>query len=300
VTDTLPTAALPKITIVTPSFNQGHYLEETFKSVLAQNYPNLEWFVVDGGSKDNSVDLIKRYEQHFAWWVSEKDRNHPHALNKGYAKATGDVFCFVNSDDTLDPGTLHYVAKRFADPKVDWVVGWARYFLDDGTEWPYTVKPTERPVDWLVSNPVPQIASFWRTSVRDKIGDFSEEYLWSFDYEYWLRMYFKGGYRPAVVQKCMGGFRLQPNSKTVSKPQNYLPDNEKLTALYGPMMPADQQGKLKREAAKKKNRLLRDKAWMALKSGDRREARRHALQAVRQRVGSIEAWKAAYYTFRGY
>src|SRR3954462_7183296 len=87
--------SLPKITVVTPSFNQGHYLEATFQSVIAQEYPNLEWFVVDGGSKDNSVELIKKYEKHFNWWVSEKDRNHPHALNKGYEKATGEIFCFV-------------------------------------------------------------------------------------------------------------------------------------------------------------------------------------------------------------
>ena len=294
------TSTLPKITVVTPSFNQGHYIEETFRSVISQDYPNLEWFVVDGGSKDNTPDLIRKYESHFAWWVSEKDRNHPHALNKGYAKATGDIFCFVNSDDTLDPGVLHYVAKQFADPKVDWVVGWARYFRDNGDDWPYSPKATERPVDWLVSNPVPQIASFWRTSVRDKVGEFSEEYLWSFDYEYWLRMYFTGGYRPTVVQKCMGGFRLQPNSKTVSKPENYGPDNEKLLNLFAPKLPPDQAKRLRREQAKKANRQLRDKAWMALKAGDRREARRHALRALRHRVGSVDAWKTAYYAFHGY
>src|SRR5688500_14958549 len=189
--------SLPKITIVTPSYNQGHYLEETFKSILDQDYPNLEWFVVDGGSKDNSVDLIRKYQKHFAWWVSEKDRNHPHALNKGYARATGDLFCFVNSDDTLEPGVLHYVAKQFTDADakgepIDWVVGWAKYFEDNGDEWYYPPKDTHRAIDWLIANPVPQIASFWRTNVKDKIGDFTEKYLWSFDYEYWLRMYFKG------------------------------------------------------------------------------------------------------------
>src|ERR687895_758048 len=220
--------SLPKITVVTPSFNQGHYLEATFKSVIAQEYPNLEWLVVDGGSKDNSVELIRKYEKHFAWWVSEKDRNHPHALNKGYAKATGDVFCFVNSDDTLDPGVLHYVARQFADPEVHWVVGWAKYFDDNGDQWYYPPKSVHRKVDWLIANPVPQIASFWRTSVKDKIGDFTEKYLWSFDYEYWLRMYFVGGYRPRMARRCMGGFRLQPNSKTVSKPENYIPDNKGL------------------------------------------------------------------------
>ena len=84
--------------------------------------------VARSGSTDGSVDLIRKYEKHFAWWVSEKDRNHPHALNKGYERATGDIFCFVNSDDTLERGALHYVAKQFQQPGVDWVVGWAKYF----------------------------------------------------------------------------------------------------------------------------------------------------------------------------
>jgi glycosyltransferase involved in cell wall biosynthesis len=167
--------SLPKITVVTPSFNQGHYLEATFKSVLAQDYPNLEWFVVDGGSKDNSVDLIKKYEKHFAWWISEKDRNHPHALNKGYEKATGEIFCFVNSDDLLRPGALHYVAKKFAEPNTDWVVGWATYFEDSGDEWEYSVKKTQRPIDWFLHNPVPQISSFWRTEAYKKAGPFHRE-----------------------------------------------------------------------------------------------------------------------------
>lgn len=293
-------STLPKFTIITPSFNQAHYLEETFKSVLAQDYPNIEWFVVDGGSKDGSLDLIKKYEKHFAWWVSEKDRNHPHALNKGYVKATGDIFCFVNSDDTLDPGVLHYVAKQFAEPEVQWIVGWAKYFEDNGDEWYYPPKATEKPIDWLISNPVPQIASFWRTSVRDKVGDFTEKYLWSFDYEYWLRMYFKGGYRPKVVRRCMGGFRLQPNSKTVSKPQNYGPDNDGLLKEYGPYLPADQKARLKKEIAKKKNRLIRDKAWMALKMGSPKDAKKHALEAIAQRFSSVDAWKTAYCAWRGY
>ena len=159
-----------KITVVTPSFNQGRYLEETLLSIIRQKYPNLEWFVVDGGSTDNSLDIIRRHEGHFAWWVSEKDRNHAHALNKGYSRATGDVFCFVNSDDTLEPGALNYVARQFRDPGVKWVVGWAKYFQDDGDQWPYPPKQMSRPVDFLVVNPVPQIASFWRTEALGLVG----------------------------------------------------------------------------------------------------------------------------------
>ena len=290
--------SLPKITIVTPSFNQGHYLEATFKSVLVQEYPNLEWFVVDGGSKDNSVDLIKKYEKHFAWWVSEKDRNHPHALNKGYARATGDIFCFVNSDDTLDPGVLHYVAGQFTDG-VDWVVGWAKYFDDAGDEWYYPPKAVHRPVDWLIANPVPQIASFWRTNVRDKIGDFTEKYLWSFDYEYWLRMYFKAGIKPKMVRRCMGGFRLQPNSKTVSKPENYIPDNKGLLEEYGAFLTPAQRAHVKREIKKKNNRMIQNQAWAALKEGDPKKARKAAFAAVSDMPLNFEAIKTAYCALRG-
>jgi glycosyltransferase involved in cell wall biosynthesis len=291
--------SLPKITIITPSYNQGRYLEQTFKSVLMQDYPNLEWFVVDGGSTDGSVDLIKRYEKHFTWWVSERDRNHPHALNKGYAKATGEISCFVNSDDVLDPGVLHYVVKQFNEG-VDWVVGWAKYFDDFGDEWYYEVKNHLRPTDWLVGNPVPQIASFWRTSIRDKIGDFTEKYLWSFDYEYWLRMYFKGGYRPKVVRRCMGGFRLHSQSKTCAKPENYIPDNKGLFEEYGEFLTSAQRQIAKRELKKKANQMIQNRAWAAINEGDPRRAREHALAAVSDLPTSLEAWRTAFCALRGH
>jgi glycosyltransferase involved in cell wall biosynthesis len=101
---------LPKITIITPSYNQGEFLEDTFRSVLDQNYPNLEYFVVDGGSTDNSVDIIKRYTEHFDWWVSEKDRGQSHAINKGLERATGDIVTWLNSDDFFYPGALDHRA----------------------------------------------------------------------------------------------------------------------------------------------------------------------------------------------
>src|SRR5262245_53985018 len=102
-----------KLSIVTPSFNQGRFLEETLLSVLNQGYENLEYIVIDGGSTDNSVEIIKRYEDRLAYWVSEKDRGQVHAINKGLEKVTGDVFAFINSDDLYFPGVFNAVMKHF-------------------------------------------------------------------------------------------------------------------------------------------------------------------------------------------
>ena len=104
---------LPRISIVTPSFNQGQFIEKTICSVLDQNYPNLEYVVIDGGSTDETVEIIKKYAKHLTYWVSEPDRGQSHAINKGLAHCTGDVFNFLNSDDYLEPGALFHVAEAW-------------------------------------------------------------------------------------------------------------------------------------------------------------------------------------------
>jgi len=107
----------PKISIVIPSYNQGQYLEESILSVIDQKYPDLELFVVDGGSTDNSVNVIKKYAQHLKWWVSEKDKGQSEAINKGFARATGDIISWLCSDDLYTPGTFHKVASYFSQQK---------------------------------------------------------------------------------------------------------------------------------------------------------------------------------------
>ncbi|HVA98847.1 MAG TPA: glycosyltransferase family 2 protein, partial [Bacteroidia bacterium] len=118
------TEIFPKITIVTPSFNQGEYLEETILSVLDQNYPNLEYIIIDGGSTDDSVEIIKKYEKQLTFWISEKDNGLYDALNKGFSKSTGEIMAWINSDDLYHKKSFFTVAEIFsAFPKVQWIQG---------------------------------------------------------------------------------------------------------------------------------------------------------------------------------
>jgi glycosyltransferase involved in cell wall biosynthesis len=102
-----------KFSIVTPSYNQGQYLEKAILSVIEQDYPNLEYIIIDGGSTDNSLEIIKKYEKHLAYWVSEKDRGQSHAINKGFERASGDLFGWLNSDDYFAPDALKTVAEVY-------------------------------------------------------------------------------------------------------------------------------------------------------------------------------------------
>jgi len=178
--------SLPKITVVTPSYNQGAFLEQTILSVLGQVYDNLEYIVIDGGSTDCSPEIIQRYASRLAYWVSEKDRGQSDALNKGLSRATGDILCWLNSDDFLLPGALHEVARQFREP-VDLIYGNCLSFSDKGTR-SIVNRPPEHDrnllslVDYIV-----QPSSFWRRSLWAKTGLLNEELHYAFDWEWYLR-----------------------------------------------------------------------------------------------------------------
>src|SRR5260221_1713920 len=143
----------PRISVVTPSYNQAQYLEMTIRSVLDQGYPNLEYIICDGGSTDGSADVIRRYEKQLYWWVSEKDRGQSNAINKGLAIATGDLHTYINSDDLLEPGSLMAAAKAFRSGS-EWITGWAKFIEADGGEWPQLPFPHDTRVDWFMFNPI--------------------------------------------------------------------------------------------------------------------------------------------------
>ena len=178
----------PRITVVTPSFNQGAFLEQTIQSVLNQNYPNLEYMVVDGASTDQSVDIIRRYADRLTYWVSEPDKGQTEAINKGLARATGDILAYVNSDDLYEPGSLAHVAELFTvNPAVDVIYGGCQFIDEQGHPLSKNEVPSFDLESLLLGNFIAQPATFWTRSVWERVGRFDESLHYVMDYDYWLR-----------------------------------------------------------------------------------------------------------------
>jgi glycosyltransferase involved in cell wall biosynthesis len=176
----------PKISIVIPSYNQGQFLEETILSVVNQQYPNLELFVVDGASKDNSVDTIKKYESRITWWVSENDNGQSEAINKGFAKATGDIISWLGSDDLLMPGSLQIISSAFisAPVQIGLIHGGAIVF--NGAEINKTMFTYQHPIKeaYLSGMVFPQPAAFFRKGFAEKVGYIDEKLHYGMDYDF--------------------------------------------------------------------------------------------------------------------
>ena len=163
---------LPKVSIITPSFNQGQFLEASIRSVLEQDYPNIEYIVVDGGSRDDSVEIIKKYQKHLAWWVSEKDKGHADALNKGFSRATGEILAWLNSDDIYFPGAVsEAVSVLQSHPKLGMVYGDADLIDDSGeTVGQFGSKQTSYRQMLRGSVHIPQATTFFRADIWRQVG----------------------------------------------------------------------------------------------------------------------------------
>lgn len=211
------------IGIVTPSYNQGEFLEETIDSVLSQKCNGLQYVIIDGGSTDQSREIIRKYERYLTYWVSEKDRGQSHAINKGLRRLRTDVWAYLNSDDTYLPGTLDRVAAAFADPAVDWVTGRGIYVDAVGNPVSEMIPVHEWTIDDvlrnLIANPVVvavQVSNFMRSSIIHQFGYFNEALHYCMDVEYGLRPLL-AGVRPAIIDEALAAARLHSESKTMTK-----------------------------------------------------------------------------------
>jgi glycosyltransferase involved in cell wall biosynthesis len=224
------------VSVITPSYNQGRFLERTIRSVLAQRSAfggAFEYMVVDGGSRDESVEILKRYDGELQW-VSEKDRGQPDAVNKGLARTTGEIIGWLNSDDIFYPGAVAAAVEFFERrPDVDVVYGNGNH-IDEGDGILETY-PTE---DWDFERLkercfLCQPAVFFRRRVVERFGPLSLDWQYTLDYEYWLRLA-KNGARFARIDALLAGSRLHAETKTLgSRVKVHAETNDLLLALFG-------------------------------------------------------------------
>jgi glycosyltransferase involved in cell wall biosynthesis len=227
--ESAPPVGWPKITVITPSFNQGQYLEETIHSVLDQDYPTLEYMIVDGGSTDNSVEIIHKYESQLSYWVSEPDRGQAHAINKGLIRCTGDLVGWINSDDLLLPGALHKLAQAYSRRPDYILVGDVINFIQ-GTA--YTRRVCQKNIT-MRGMIFPQMANVvWHQPgiyvpcrlVTDFLLD--ESFRYYFDQDWMCRLLQQ--YKVYYLREPIAKFRVHPASKTHGEKFSWYAEQERV------------------------------------------------------------------------
>jgi len=257
----------PRITVVTPSYQQADFLEATLRSVLEQDYPNLQYGVVDGGSTDGSADIIERYRGRLDFAIIEPDDGQTHAINKGLRLADGDIVCYLNSDDTFMPGALHTVGRFFRDhPDEHWLMGDC-LFIDSGGAFcsdpefgrsRMVATALEGLSHALIRDRdfcMPQPSIFWRRSLTDRLGLFDETLQYTFDYEMWCR-FLADGHTPTVIHEALSTYRLHTASKTCALRHKMLSDHITVEARYANQLPVADRIRLMRSVDYRRRQLL--------------------------------------------
>ena len=227
-------STFPKISIITPSYNQAEFLEATILSVLGQNYPNLEYIVMDGGSTDNSAEIIQKHEQNITYWQSKKDRGQADAINQGFKIATGDILMWLNSDDLLMPNILHFIATKYLENDEVLYFGNCIHFKNDNSL-------TTRGSDVKLSSTVNKLneldfiiqpSSFWSRKIWESVGALDEGVHFGFDWEWFLRAEQKFKLQP--LSECISMYRIHDNHKSGTGGDKRQLELLKIYEMYNP------------------------------------------------------------------
>ena len=215
---------LPLVSIITPSYNQVRFLEETILSVLAQDYPRIEYIIIDGGSTDGSVQIIQHYAERLARWVSERDQGQTEALNKGFARATGEIFAWLNSDDTYLPGAVSEAVNFLtAHPEAGMVYGDANLIDEHGEvigQFPARQTDLRRMLRGSVH--IPQQTAFFRARLWQQVGPLDLSFYFAMDYDLWVRL---AKVAPLIYEpRLWANFRLHGEGKSIARDDRCYPE----------------------------------------------------------------------------
>lgn len=208
-------SSLPLVSIITPSFNQARYLDATVQSVLLQDYPRIEYMIVDGGSNDGTINVIKKYQSNLAWWVSEKDKGQTDAINKGFARAKGEILAWLNSDDTYEPAAVSAAVRYLQEhPEAGMVYGDCNFINESGRViGQFDSAQTSYRLLRQGYSHIPQQTMFFRANLWKQVGPLDPSFYFAMDYDLWTRIAARSQIR--YVPQTWANFRLHTSGKTI-------------------------------------------------------------------------------------